>query len=145
MLIDHKSGFSRIELVVVIFIVLILFSLLLPALDRGSHGGGAMCRNNLQLIGIAMHSYHDAHKCFPPGITSYNLPNNEYCIYVAKSDRCDDPRVSRSNALTNILPFLDQAALYQSYNHSLACCAIQNATVASSRIDVFLCPQGSNG
>src|SRR5215468_3401179 len=64
----HRRGFTLIELLVVIAIIAVLIALLLPAVQAAREAARrAQCVNNLKQIGIALHNYHTANDCFPPG------------------------------------------------------------------------------
>lgn len=91
---SSKRGFTLIELLVVIAIIAILIALLLPAVQQAREAARrTQCRNNLKQIGLALHNYHDAFTTFPIGSqVSY----------------------FRANWRASILPYIDQAPLYNS-------------------------------
>ena len=102
-------GFTLIELLVVIAIIAILIALLLPAVQQAREAARrTQCRNNLKQLGLAMHNYHSAHKVFPPGGLGSTLWNQPTISSTA--DYNDS--VSRAGWTQMILPYIDQAPLY---------------------------------
>lgn len=72
MLTTHSRGFCRgglslIELLVVLGLIGLLLGLILPAVESSRHAAAkTSCQNNLRQVGLAVHSYHDAHRALPP-------------------------------------------------------------------------------
>ncbi|MDA0836006.1 MAG: DUF1559 domain-containing protein [Planctomycetota bacterium] len=98
-----RRGFTLIELLVVIAIIAVLIALLLPAVQQAREAARrTQCRNHLKQLGLSLHNYHDAHRVFPIGAFF--------------SDRGGLQFAWGWNVF--ILPYIDQANLYNSFNLS---------------------------
>jgi len=128
----RKRGFTLIELLVVIAIIAILISLLLPAVQQAREAARrTQCRNNLKQLGLALHNYHDVHSSFPSGWIAVDTS-------VGMMSAHDG--LNGAGWGTMILPYMDQANLYQLFDSSLAIEDPGNADFLDNRLSVFRCP-----
>ena len=118
----HCTGFTLIEVLVVVFIIGLLVALLLPAVQSAREAARrAQCANNLKQIGLALHSYEGLHGCLPGGGNGIG-----YSLH------------------TMLLPHLEQKALYNACNFSVrfsdAGAGWANSTVLRTTLGVLVCP-----
>jgi len=126
-------GFTLIELLVVIAIIAILIALLLPAVQQAREAARrTQCRNNMKQIGLGIHNYESTYTRFPTSGES--------------TDEGTSPttrRFTASSMFVCILPFIDQAPVYNMYNFSAHYTFGTNQVPSKTAIAAFLCP--SNG
>lgn len=104
-----RSGFTLIELLVVIAIIAVLIALLLPAVQQAREAARrTQCKNNLKQIGLAMHNYHDNYNQLPPAYIS-TIPAGATASSITGASGA---QLSHWSWGTFILPFIDQAPLY---------------------------------
>lgn len=100
-----RRGFTLIELLVVIAIIAILIALLLPAVQQAREAARrTQCKNNLKQLGLALHNYHDNYNMFPGYANGSGTPVNSGVPMAGFR--------TRMSGVVALLPFLDQAPLY---------------------------------
>ena len=101
----------------------ILAALLMPAVQAAREAARrASCMNNLKQIGLALHNYHDTHRCFPPAVITD-----------------EDGRPMRSWRVA-ILPFMEERVLYDQYDFNEAWDDPSNSMLADMMPQIFRCP-----
>ena len=147
---NHKAfpaahqAFTLVELLVVITIIGILIALLLPAVQAAREAARQVqCKNNFKQIGIALHHYHEALSCFPPGIIFYY----SYAYVYPELSMSPPYWYEGPGWSASILPFIEQAGLFDQYEFDnlgnmsgWGVYAGDNILVGRQRIDIYKCP-----
>jgi prepilin-type N-terminal cleavage/methylation domain-containing protein/prepilin-type processing-associated H-X9-DG protein len=123
----HRSGFSLVELLVVVAIIAILSALILPAVQKARDSANmTQCRNNLRQLGLALHGFHDAHQVFPASGWTTAGPGNPSGKFVGWRPL--------------ILPYIEQENLRKLYDFNSNWWEGTNPTAAAVPVKLFQCP-----
>jgi type II secretory pathway pseudopilin PulG len=69
----RARGFTHIELLVVMAILFLIVAQMAPAMMQVREvARRSQCQNNLKMIGLALHNYHDVYSLLPPGFVVRN-------------------------------------------------------------------------
>ena len=87
----------------------------------------SQCKNNLKVIGLALHNYHDKYGCFPPAYVAdqHGRPMHSWRVL--------------------ILPFIDQTPLYKTYHFDEPWDGPHNRQLADTILPIFNCPSDEHG
>ncbi len=121
-----RRGLALVELVSGTGMVLLLVALQLPALTRARQAARrSQCVNNLKQIAIATHNYAAANDVFPmSAVVGPGHGTGQGCF-------------------AQILPFMEQTAVYNAYNFWLENWHVANRTAVGVKLAVFLCPSNT--
>ena len=127
-----RRGFALVELVTLIGVGFVGMGLLLPQIQAAREAARrSQCSNNLKWIGLAMHNYEAANGTFPMS-----------AVYGKDKDA---GRANGHSGFALILPYMEQATVYNHVNFDLENWHESNATVTTVRIATYLCPSGQIG
>lgn len=127
-----RNGFTGIELTAVTGVLMLLVALLLPAVQQSREAARrTQCRNNLKQLALALHNYHDVFGLFPARRIGPGVPS-------------DGSFQNRLSAHVGLLPFVDQAPLYNQI-FSTKPVKVGSVTGTDSKIwnrslPLFVCP-----
>lgn len=117
---SKRSGFTLVELLVVVAIITVIVALVLPAVQQAREAANrTSCRNKLKQIGVALHGYHETHRVFPPGFVQSNVTDASQHVGFAWG--------------IFLLPGLDQQGLYEKLNFNSPACP-------NKTLPVWRCP-----
>ncbi len=119
-----RGAFTLLELLTVIAIIGVLIALLLPAVQSVRETSRRMkCCNNLRQIGLAILSYENTHRNFPPSHSR-------------------DPD---HGVLALLLPFMEQRALHEKYDFEHNWDSSANKAARETNVALFICPSAPGG
>ena len=129
---QRRTGYTLVEVLVVIGLIAALVGLLLPAVQKVRHAAArAGCANNLKQIGLAVHLYENTHQVLPPGVNiKIGSPIYSYLTWEAF-----------------LLPFIDQQQMWD--NTCAAFAEDSNFfdnpphTGLSTSLAIYACPSDS--
>lgn len=129
---ENHTGFTLVELLVVIGIIGILIALLLPAVQAAREAARRTeCSNNLTQIGLAMANYEVTHGVYAPSRIIFSPPGGG--------------RRAVNGLLTLILPFIEQTNLANVYDYGVGFDHAINQTAVNAPISVYQCPSTPSG
>jgi type II secretory pathway pseudopilin PulG len=119
---SRRSGFTLIDIIVVVGVLLILLALLIPAVQRVREAAArTQSMNNLKQMGLAMHNFASVYNgTLPPGVGEFGKKTGTFHY--------------------QILPFIEQQALYNK-----ATDAVWDNEVWSVAIPLYLDPRDGSG
>lgn len=134
----NKRAFTLIELLVVIAIIAVLIALLLPAVQQAREAARrSQCKNNLKQLGLAIMNYESAYSAFPPARGLYCTSQSGGGGSIQDSGA--DCSITMNWGIS-VLPYMDQANTYNSYNINSQFSSAANATAIATVIPTFICP-----
>ena len=114
-----RRGFTLLELLGVISIMVVLIGLLLPAVQQAREAARRItCSSNLAQQGLALQHFESGFKFFPAGAEAGTLHSWS----------------------TQLLPYLEQRGLHERIDFKVAWDTDQNAAWTRQRLSVFACP-----
>lgn len=127
---SRESGFTLVELIVVMAVIGMLVALLLPAIQAARETARrTACANNMRQMGLGLLAFHNANQHFPPGITDWVTATNPNGRQLAWS--------------IFLLPFVEEQSAWRQFNLNLSFADSANLPATSQIVPIYLCPSTS--
>ena len=124
-----RNGFSLIDLLVLIAVVVVVAALFLMRLSGSRESSRRMgCEEKLRSVFVAMESYSLRYGHFPIGTQNPTAPIRS------------EPLGYHQNWISGLLPMLDRQDLFDQINFDVGVYAPQNASVAATSMPELMCP-----
>ena len=123
-----RSAFTIIELLVVVCVIVSILIMLIPSvLQARLAARRAQCKNNLRQISLAFQNYVGMREVLPPG-------------YVHRGDPATGENMAGFGWAAMLLPFTDNAPLFESFEFDAALWQAENVQASSQQVTIFVCP-----
>jgi type II secretory pathway pseudopilin PulG len=124
---SRRSGFTVVQLIVVLAVLLILIALLVPAVQRVREAAArTQSMNNLKQLALAIHNFASVDNGkLPPGVGQEGMARGSLHFF--------------------ILPYIEQNPLYNKAADNAGELAVWNNDVWSTPIPIFLDPRDPSG
>jgi len=125
----NRTGFTLVELLVVIAIIAILVALLLPAVQKAREAAQrASCTNNCKQLALGCLNYESANRMFPVGDYRNSGAPDAGLTYASVDWRA------------MILSYIEATSAAAAYNYNADWCSDQNVAAIGFQVKTFLCP-----
>lgn len=125
----RRTGFTLIEMLVVVAILAVLAALILPAVQAARESANrAQCANHLFQLSVGLANYGATHEVLPPGVVDAGGPVE------------NAPTGYHFGWLTQILPFLELGNVDRRLDRGVGVYHPANDTARGVSVRIFLCP-----